>query len=392
MAIQTLAELLGTRTLEQVRAQFSAWMTARAATAPELAEITEWVSGGVLKTLLELDAETFWRFEQLLPELAKSGFVDLASGTWLDFLAQSQYNLTRAISVFAIDSVTLTAQAGSGPYTITDNQLWAVTANGLKFQSMGGGTLPTGGTLVLQFIAEHPGTEYNLPRGVLTKLLTPLSGVTISNSSARFRAGADTESDARLRQRCKLRWAELAAVPTSDSLKAYVLAAAPAVTKISVADNNPRGAGTADVVVSAPGGVGVTDCTDDRVNPPTSNTAPFYGVFSAGAVNAYLQARRGLCSSIYAYPATITTITITATIQVLAGFQAQAEPRILANLTALQNSLEIGGLLRYNNIIDALLEGALGTVAVVVSSPTADVQLSVGHDVVIVPDLTWVEV
>jgi uncharacterized phage protein gp47/JayE len=224
--------------------------------------------------------------------------------------------------------------------------------------------------------------------------MTPLSGVTVSNPTAPglVRAGVDTETDARLRQRCKLRWAELAAVPTRDSFKAYALKASSSITKVLVADNNPRGAGTVDVIVAGAGGVGSSICTDDRMNPPTTNTNPFYGTFNAGILNTYLQARRGIGSSLYAFPATNQTITIIATIQVLAGFRPQVEPRILANLANLEKNLEIGGLLRRNNIIDALLEGALGTVAVDLILPAADVQVSPGSVAVIVPNLTWVEV
>lgn len=393
MALQTLKQLLGTRTLDQVRASISNAITARAVSNPDVNIITEWVAGGALKTLFEVDADSFYLLEGLIPVLAASGFVDLATGEWLDYLAASQYNLERAGSVFAVDQVVLTAQAGSGPHVIGLNQLWAITANGLRFNTVQAGTLPAGGTLALQVIAEHPGAAYNTPRGAINQLLTPLSGVTVSNSvsSGLVVAGADTESDARLRLRCKLRWSELAASPTRDTFKAWVLKASPSVTKVTVQDNNPRGPGTLNVIVWGAGGIGSSDCTDDRVQPSTTNIPPYYpGTFTPGAINTYLQARRGIGANLQAYPATETLISIQATITILPGYQATVQPRIVANLKALENSLDIGGLLYRNNIIDALLENTLGTVSVNLISPAADVQLSPGHVGTLVPALTFV--
>jgi Baseplate J-like protein len=190
--------------------------------------------------------------------------------------------------------------------------------------------------------------------------------------------------------RCKLRWSELASSPTRDTITAWALKASSSVQKVSVADNNPRGAGTHDVVVWGDGGIGSSVCTDDRVQPSTQNTPPYYpSSFTPGLVNTYLQARRGVNSDLRVYPATEDTITMTATITTLPGHRATVEPQILANLEALEKALEIGGLLYRNNVIDALLENTLGTVSVNLVSPASDVQLSPGHVGTLVPALTF---
>lgn len=394
MSTLTLEQLLGTRTLQQVRDDISTAIYNRATADPTVAEITEWVSGGVLKTLFEIDAEAVYQLEQLIPALAESGFVDLASGDWLTYLAKSQYDLDRAVSVFTLDTVRLTNSSAS-PYTITVNQLWFTTATGVRFNNTQGGTLAAnGGTLDVQVIGENPGASFNVPRGTITSMVTPLSGVTCTNiTGGLIRAGVDTESDERLRVRCKTRWPSLGAEPTKDAMVARALAASPSITRVKVADNAPRGPGTVDVCVYGEGGIGSSVVTDDRLNPPTSSNSPYYpGTFTPGSANLYLQDRRGLATNLYVFPATPIAVNVQAVMKVRTGYRSQAEPKVLANLAALALAVDIGGTLYKNAVIDALLERAAGMIDVTLTNPVTDTVLATDQVLEITSTLTWQEV
>jgi hypothetical protein len=145
--------------------------------------ITDWESGGVERTLLEVEAATLADLYKLVPTIAGSGFLQYAAGAWLDELALSEYNLTRKPSSFAVDTLTLT-NTSSIVYTLRPGDIWVATANGLRFSSQDGGVIPAGGSLSVRVEAEHPGSAYNLPRNTLTVLMTPFPGVSASNSAA----------------------------------------------------------------------------------------------------------------------------------------------------------------------------------------------------------------
>ena len=89
--------------------------------------------------------------------------------------------------------------------------------------------------------AEVEGARYNVPAGQITRTLTYLGDVTISNSAGWItREGSDTEDDESARERTLRSWSELALVPLRDTY-INVCSAIAGVLYVTVKDQHPRG-------------------------------------------------------------------------------------------------------------------------------------------------------
>lgn len=371
----TLAELLTPRTQAQIKTRLEELLFDKQQQYGVF--VTDWASGGVGRTLIETFAEGMADLEVLRVDITKGGYLDLAEGDWLDLKAQSDYDTSRFLSTFTLLPARLTAEAGFGPYTINPGQLWASSANGKRFNNTTGGILPAGGQLTLDWKAESPGSSYNLSPGQLTILNTPLPGVSITNLVGPSSAGRDEESDAALRERCRKRWAILSLGRVKYTYEVFALEANPAVTKVKVLDQNPRGQGTCDVVIYGDGALGGTVVSE---------------------VNAYIQERRPNNADVLVYQATALTVNLVGTVECAQGFTAQAQASSLERLAALQRTLPIGGIIDGSQgklFRSAIVEALFGDYAVnvAINNPAADTNLTAVQVVVFnTAGLTWVEV
>jgi uncharacterized phage protein gp47/JayE len=333
--------------------------------------VTDWHSGGVGRTLLEVDAAALEDLYALVPAIAAGGYLATAQGPWLNLLVESAYGLQRHPATFARGRVILTAASGFGPYTLGPGDLWVGTPNGLRYHNTTGGILPMGGALEVAVQAESPGSQYNVPAGAIFVLHTPLPGVTATNPPDwLLEAARDEETDDDLRRRARLRWATLGTGATRAAYEFWALDAHPAVTKVSVLDDHPRGQGTVDVVIWGEGGPG-----NDVVS----------------AVDAYIQERRPLTADVLVYSATPRTVDVEATVYVRAGYLSQAQAAVAEELAALQRATPIGGILYRSAIIEALFVRSY-VVNVALTQPTNDVALGAIEALVLNPTLTWEEV
>lgn len=172
--IPTLLSLLSPQTPAQILASMIAGL--QAANFP----VTNWITGGVARTILAVTATALSDLWSLVALIAASGFASLSSGDWLTLVAQYVYGLTRNPATSTIGLVTL-QDGGGGPFTITVGQLTIVSGDGLEYTNTTGGVLPLNGTLQITVQAVSPGAEYNVGSGALTILATPLPGVTVNN-------------------------------------------------------------------------------------------------------------------------------------------------------------------------------------------------------------------
>ena len=143
--------------------------------------VTAWNSGDVARTLVEIDAEALADLTATLVAVTRGGFVDLATGAWLDLLAENLFGLERRAAVSAAGPVLLVDAAGTGPHTIAAGDVWASSTSGKRFTNSEAGTLPQNGALVLAMRAESPGDDWNVDPGEIDTLLTSLPGVEVSN-------------------------------------------------------------------------------------------------------------------------------------------------------------------------------------------------------------------
>lgn len=361
----TLLELLTPKTREQVLTELLT------ALQGQPYPLSDWYPGAVGRTLIEIDSAVLADLYAFLPEIAKAGFLAYAEGGYLDSLVESHYDDSRKPSTFARHILRLTDVDGLGPYTIAPNQLYASTPDGKRFNNLAGGTLPLSGTLNLEFRAESPGAAYNVAAGTITQLLTPLPGVTVTNlAGTLLEAGVDQESDDLLRSRVRLKWASLGLGMTKAGYEYYALSADPAITKVQVLDQLPRGQGTVDVIVWGEGGLGSG---------------------SVAAADALIQSKRPVTADVNVYAAIAFAQTVQATISIRAGFLAAAQAAVSAALTQLQKDTPIGGTLYRSAVIEALFPRPYG-INVNLTNPLADVVLTTAQAITLNASLTWQEV
>lgn len=361
----TLAELLQPRTQQQELSQLLTYLQARGLT------VTDYNSGGVARTLLEVSADGLADLSQLAVTLAQSGYLEYAETDWLDLLTDSQWDVQRNQATNAVGTVTLSCAAGFGPVTVIANTLLVGTSNGLRYNVTGAGEIPDGGSITLAIRAEGTGAAYNVAAGTITTLHTPILGVTCTNPSNWLAtAGVNIETDAALRQRARLRWAELGYGATADAYRYWALTARPEVTKVLVLDNLPRGQGTVDVVIYGTGGLGAGVVSD---------------------VDAYIQLRKPLTANVSVYQATAVNISISASIYVKSGFLDVVQTAVAAEINTLQTEAEIGGYVYKSRILEALFVRPY-VVNVDMTAPGADVDLGTVEVANLVTDFIWVEV
>jgi uncharacterized phage protein gp47/JayE len=366
-----LAALLIPKTATQVKQRVINGIQLEGGANAAVSAINDWVNGGVVETLIQNDADVLTDLYANVPVIARSGFLETSEGEWTDVNAEDQYQLSRLPSLFARYQLTLTAQAGSGPYTIQPNQLWATTASGLRYNNTNGGTIPAGGSLILTFVAENPGAAYNVATGQINALVTPLSGVTVTNTgSALLSAGRDVETDDSLRSRCRLQWAELGTGSSRDAYESWARKGSQAVSRVLIRDQHPRGQGTVDVVVWGEGGIGTAD---------------------VAAVNSYVQARKPGVSDVAVTAAVAQTVTVTATVYVRAANLAAAQAAVALNFVALAKNTPIEGTI-YTDAINAAIQNAPGVRNNDLSAPAADFNLNASSAAQYVPNLTWVTI
>lgn len=345
---------------------------------PDLA-ITDWNSGGIMRTLLELETENIDDLiTATLPLILGEGFVDASDGDWTTAIARGLYGIDRRLGTVATQTVTLACTASAGPYTFTAGTQVFLGSDGKRWIAASGGTLSPSGTLTLDVSGESPGAL----RGLVNRLESALAGVSVVSSAVKVitgvsQFGSDDESDDALIARCVARWPDLAAIPEMDRVEVWARAASSEVTRVRP-DDDPVN----------PGGVIVT-------------VAGASGAISGGAVTAvqnYILARDAITDYTTVQNASNLTITAAGTATVptaaLPEIKAAADAAWIGYLGATQ----IGATVYLAKLLQSIMDaGALDVSGLQLNGSAADVTL--GTNQVPVPDgaglaslITWVGV
>lgn len=224
-------------------------------------QTTGWQDGRIQKTLVTLHAALLADSTEIARSIVEFGFNDLATGDALTEFSRSRFDNERTPAKRTKGKLRLTSTA-SIPYTIEPGQLIAATDTNTQFRCIEGGTLPAGSvaspsSIALDFEAVLAGSAGNVANSTITRLLTPLAGVTITNNESApwyTVSGADEETDASLRARNRTKWARLSVELVADAYE-NIARSFTGVEKVAVVDNNPRGPGTLDVYVAPQLGV-----------------------------------------------------------------------------------------------------------------------------------------
>lgn len=162
---------------------------------------TAWRPGAVVRTIIAAVAILFSACTRLIAEIAKAGFLEFATKSWLTLVAQHVYGVARLEATFGVGTLRLT-NTGGGIFTldpgdlIVRNPTTDKTYTNVALVSLGAGAVVT-----LTVMAQEAGSPSTSAVGTVTEFVTPLIGVTCTNLTAIV--GVDEEGDAALRLRCR---------------------------------------------------------------------------------------------------------------------------------------------------------------------------------------------
>lgn len=338
---------------------------------------TAWQPGNAGRSLARADAESLADLRSVVAEIARGGYLDTATGDWLDLVAQGLFDLPRVAATFAVGNVTLTCSAAAGPYTIGPGAL-VVTDGTRRWRSTNTATLTltTSGTLSVQVRAETPGTSANISGSLLlsSPLSPALAGVTVSAAVSWITAAAvDAETDAALRARCRLRWSTLGRGANLSAYQYNTLAAGVAgITRVQV--------------LSGPGNGEVTIYVAQASGTATTG--------QVAAVQSALDVVKPVTDTAIVTAATAVVIAVTATVYVAAASDSTPNRTLATDaISAYVNGLGLGSATVDTARIGASIYAAAGIQDVDLVAPAADVSIAAGQVATVgAVTLTWVTV
>jgi Baseplate J-like protein len=217
--------------------------------------ITDWYSGAVQRTMMELEAAVITDLVGgALPGLALNGYPDSASGDSLTTLAHGWFETDRDPATFATQTVTLICDATHGPYTIAVDRFLAKSTDGAVYSAITGGTLSTGSSLTIDMGAQSPGAA----RGLIASLITALPGVSVQAAAIKIisgvtQFGSDGDDDATVLANIDDRFPDLDTLPTQDRLITWTQQASNDPTRFRL-DPDTVNAGGVMLTLADPGG------------------------------------------------------------------------------------------------------------------------------------------
>ncbi len=222
--------------------------------------LTNFNVGSVVLTLTEGVAEVVAELYAFGAEMLKQGFLDTATGIWLDRKAK-EYGLTRKPAIKTEGLVFFSRKTAQSSNRVIPNGSIVTTPKDqvgkeYRFFTTEEAVLESGELSVqVPVIAESTGSSFNVGAGSITMMKTYVAGIdAVSNPTDWMTTvGVDEESDTELRQRCFLAWEELSQGGTAAAYVSWALSVA-GVTSAFVDDTLPRGEGTVDVYIMGQAG------------------------------------------------------------------------------------------------------------------------------------------
>lgn len=230
-------------------------------------KITNYRPGGVFQTLMEIGAQGLADLYKLLKTIMIQMYVTFATGAWLDLKA-AEFEVYRKDAVKTKGQVTCSRNQDGPNVPIPAGYIFSTPLNRkgerLKYIVDSQVVLETGQTEVLVPVtAEFAGASHNVGQAMITNMITYISGIDqVSNDEDWLTLeGADTETDASLRERVKNKWSQ---INTGGSRESYISWAQEitGVVVVEVDDEHPRGQGTVDVIITSSAGIPTQNLID----------------------------------------------------------------------------------------------------------------------------------
>ena len=221
--------------------------------------VTNFQSGGVFYTLLNIFFQIKTELLLLLRTVLNNIFVSHATGLWLELLG-ANYSIWRKRAVKARGMVTLTRSAKYPVVKITKGHVFKsdMDASGQELRYIATDTviLQNGQTSCqVPVEAERVGSVFNVPEGIIRNSLTHLESIEQITNTAGWltREGADQEDFEALRSRIKSAWADLSSIAIRQKYQ-NTCEAVPGVLLARIDDEHPRGQGTVDAIITSTAG------------------------------------------------------------------------------------------------------------------------------------------
>lgn len=222
--------------------------------------VTNFHAGGVFYTMLMIVLRIKIELLELARKVLSGMFVSGAAGAWLD-LKMGDYSKRRKKAQKARGFVTVSRMTGGDQEAIKIEKghvfktIKDINGEELRFFALADTVLQQKAPSVDVLVeAEVEGSRYNVPEGQITRTLTYIGEVTISNGADWItQEGSDTEDDESARTRTLRSWSELARRPIEDT---FINAAegVPGVLFAQADCDHPRGQGTVDIIVTGTAG------------------------------------------------------------------------------------------------------------------------------------------
>lgn len=357
-------------------------------------QTTGWQPGRNQTTILNAIATVGASLSQVAVTFARANYSETATGPGLTLLSRSRFSHERESARQATGPMLLRSTATSA-HTIQVGQLIIEDTNGVQFGNTTGGVLPAGGTLTITVEALASGISGNISNGSKLFLVTPLSGVEVSNSGPGLgvawyttQAGRNAELDSELRLRNSTKWGLLAVEKTKTAMIALALQQ-DGVAKVAVVDNNPRGPFTVDIYVS--GAASLVSAGQ------IAAAQAAFAVYTMGTESVWPPTDTPLPSSVRLYHPTPLELTINGVVYYDPQFTAaDIEVELGNRLNALVEITPLGGttyavgaenLLTLGDILQ-VIEETRGVLSATLTLPAGNVALS-PTTLVVPPVVGW---
>ena len=340
--------------------------------------ITNFHSGGIFYTMLMIVLRVKIELIQLLRTVLNNLFVSHATGVWLD-LKMADYSKKRKKAQKTQGLVTVSRLDAEGeavkiPKGTVFKTVQDINGEELRFFALEAAVLQKGAqTVEVPVEAEIEGTRYNVPQEQITRTLTYLGEISVSNARDWItREGSDTEDDESARTRTLRSWSELAQraiedtfINTAESVPGVLFAQADCL--------HPRGQGTVDVIVTGTAG----EATEGLLNDVRKAVAQIAGPYDNILVKSSVTVPQDIAVTVTVSNAPDNSQIENRVRSILTGLLAVRKGRRLHELTC-------------SNINLAIRNGCDTVTNAVVTVPAADVRLS--RDKVIIPGVISVTV
>lgn len=185
---------------------------------------TAWAEGDVVHTLIVSVSAVVAALSSLQANIAKSGFLDMSSGPWLEVVAKQVYNVDPIRATYASGECQL-HNSGGGLYVQAVGEcIVRNPTTGKSYRNAEAFTLNPGATLIAVFEAVEAGSASNAASDTITSMVSNLLSVSVTNTTV-F-TGLDAEPDPAIRGRSKMKLGSLSPMGPWD---AYAYAARTAV-------------------------------------------------------------------------------------------------------------------------------------------------------------------